>query len=52
MTGPFVLTLSCPDRIGIVHTVSGFLASRGCNIVDSHQFGDRDTRHFFMRVAF
>jgi formyltetrahydrofolate deformylase len=52
MTGPFVLTLSCPDRIGIVHAVSGFLASRGCNIVDSHQFGDRDNRQFFMRVAF
>jgi formyltetrahydrofolate deformylase len=48
----FVLTLSCPDRIGIVHAVSGFLASRGCNIVDSHQFGDRDTGRFFMRVAF
>jgi formyltetrahydrofolate deformylase len=52
MTGPFVLTLSCPDRVGIVHAVSGFLASRGCNIVDSHQFGDRDNRQFFMRVAF
>ena len=52
MTGPFVLTLSCPDRIGIVQVVSGFLASRGCNIIDSHQFGDRDNRHFFMRVAF
>jgi len=52
MTGPFVLTLSCPDRIGIVHAVSGFLASRDCNIVDSHQFGDRDNRQFFMRVAF
>ena len=52
MTGPFVLTLSCPDRLGIVHAVSGFLASRACNIVDSHQFGDRENRWFFMRVAF
>ena len=46
----FVLTLSCPDRLGIVHSVTGFLAEHGCNIVDSQQFGDRDTGRFFMRV--
>ena len=46
----YILTLSCPDRLGIVHAVSGFLADHGCNIVDSQQFGDRDTGHFFMRV--
>jgi formyltetrahydrofolate deformylase len=45
-----VLTLSCPDRLGIVHSVTGFLAEHGCNIVDSQQFGDRDTGRFFMRV--
>jgi formyltetrahydrofolate deformylase len=45
-----VLTLSCPDRLGIVHAVTGFLAEHGCNIVDSQQFGDRDTGRFFMRV--
>jgi formyltetrahydrofolate deformylase len=48
----FVLTLSCEDTIGIVHAVSGFLVDRGCNIIDSAQFGDPDTRRFFMRVAF
>jgi formyltetrahydrofolate deformylase len=46
----FTLTLSCPDRIGIVHGVTGFLAEHGCNIIDSQQFGDRDTGRFFMRV--
>jgi formyltetrahydrofolate deformylase len=46
----FTLTLSCPDRVGIVHGVTGFLAEHGCNIVDSQQFGDRDTGRFFMRV--
>jgi formyltetrahydrofolate deformylase len=45
-----VLTLSCPDRLGIVHSVTGFLAEHGCNIVDSQQFGDRDSGRFFMRV--
>jgi formyltetrahydrofolate deformylase len=47
-----VLTLSCDDTIGIVHAVSGYLVEHGCTIVDSAQFGDPDTRRFFMRVAF
>jgi formyltetrahydrofolate deformylase len=53
MTSPqFVLTLSCPDTVGIVHAVSGVLLERGCNIVDSAQFGDPGTNRFFMRVTF
>ena len=48
----FVLTLSCEDRIGIVHAVTGYLVDHECNIIDSAQFGDPDTRRFFMRVAF
>jgi formyltetrahydrofolate deformylase len=48
----YVLTLSCPDRPGIVAAVSGLLAERGCNILESQQFGDRDTGRFFMRVQF
>ena len=46
----FILTLSCPDQVGIVHAVTGFLSGHRCNIVDSQQFGDRDTGRFFMRV--
>ena len=49
---PYVLTLSCPDRPGIVAAVSGLLAERDCNIVESQQFGDRDTGRFFMRTQF
>ncbi len=48
----YVLILSCPDRPGIVHAVSGFLVERGANIVESQQFGDRLTDRFFMRIAF
>jgi formyltetrahydrofolate deformylase len=48
----YVLTLSCPDRRGIVHGVASFLVVTGCNILDSQQFGDRDTGLFFMRVHF
>jgi formyltetrahydrofolate deformylase len=48
----YVLTLSCPDRPGIVAAVSGVLAERDCNIVESQQFGDRGTGRFFMRTQF
>ena len=48
----YVLTLSCPDRPGIVAAVSGVLAGRDCNIVESQQFGDRGTGRFFMRTQF
>ncbi|MFZ6755670.1 formyltetrahydrofolate deformylase [Undibacterium sp. Ji50W] len=48
----YILTLSCPDQRGIVHSVSGFLAHHGCNIIDSAQFGDAQSATFFMRVHF
>ncbi|CAM5596849.1 formyltetrahydrofolate deformylase [Streptomyces spiroverticillatus] len=51
-TDHYVLTLSCPDKQGIVHAVSSYLFMTGCNIEDSRQFGDHDTGLFFMRVAF
>jgi len=45
-----VLALTCPDRPGIVHAVTGVLAARGGNITESQQFGDPGTSLFFMRV--
>jgi formyltetrahydrofolate deformylase len=45
-----VLTLSCPDRVGVVHAVTGVLAAQGANILDSQEYGDPDTGRFFMRV--
>lgn len=48
----YILTLSCLDQRGIVHRVSGFLADHGCNIIDSAQFGDAQSKLFFMRVHF
>lgn len=48
----YILTLSCPDRIGIVHAVSGWLLGLNGNIIDAQQFGDLETRHFFLRVYF
>jgi formyltetrahydrofolate deformylase len=47
-----ILTLSCPDRPGIVARVSTFLYERGCNILDAQQYDDEETDRFFMRVVF
>jgi formyltetrahydrofolate deformylase len=46
-----VITLTCPDQIGIVHAVSGLLGGNGWNIDDSQQFADTRTNRFFMRVV-
>jgi len=46
----WVLSLSCPDRPGIVHAVAGLLAEHGGNITESQQFGDALSGLFFMRV--
>lgn len=48
----YILTLSCPDKTGIVHAVSGWLLGLQGNIIDSQQFGDVETQRFFMRVHF
>lgn len=50
--GQFVLTLSCPDRAGIVAAVSNHLAAQDGNIVEAQQFGDAETGRFFMRLVF
>ena len=52
MTNAYILTLSCPDRMGIVHAVSGFLLERHSNIEEAAQYNDPATGLFFMRVQF
>ena len=52
MPRDYILTLSCPDRTGIVHRVAGLLFEHGCNILDAQQFGDAETGRFFLRVHF
>jgi formyltetrahydrofolate deformylase len=48
----YILTLSCPDRLGLVHAVSGFLLARSGNIEEAAQYNDPGTGLFFMRVQF
>ena len=50
ITHGFALTLSCEDRPGLVAAVAGFLAENRCNILESQQFDDVDSKRFFMRV--
>jgi formyltetrahydrofolate deformylase len=47
-----ILTLSCPDKPGIVARVSTYLFEAGANILDAQQFDDQETGQFFMRVVF
>lgn len=47
-----VLTLSCPDKSGIVHAVTGIFAKEGINVMDLQQFSDPVSQKFFMRVHF
>ncbi len=51
-TTAFVLTLTCPDRVGIVHAVTGLLAKHQGNITEAAQYSDLSTQRFFMRVRF
>lgn len=46
----FVLTVTCPDRVGIVAETAGFLARHDCSITEAHQHHEGDG--FFMRLAF
>ncbi len=46
------LTLSCPNRPGIVAKVSTFLFDSGFNILEAQQFDDVQINKFFMRVVF
>ena len=48
----YILTLACPDRAGIVHTITGLLLVHGGNITEAAQYNDPDTGLFFMRVQF
>ena len=48
----FVLTLSCPDKPGIVYAVASFLVQHSGNILASQQYGESPDGRFFMRVHF
>ncbi|NVN04233.1 formyltetrahydrofolate deformylase [Asaia spathodeae] len=48
----YCVTVTCEARRGVVAVISGYLAGKGCNISDSAQFDDSETKRFFMRTSF
>ncbi|MGP9649770.1 formyltetrahydrofolate deformylase [Glutamicibacter sp. AOP38-B1-38] len=50
MSNQYIVTLSCLDRPGIVHAISGGLLGAGCNITESQQYESPDSNTFFMRI--
>ncbi|MBS0614193.1 MAG: formyltetrahydrofolate deformylase [Proteobacteria bacterium] len=49
---PYILTATCPSRMGTTAAVTGFLASHRLYIMDMQQFDDTLTQRFFVRVTF
>jgi len=48
----FVLTFSCPERLGLVHSLTGVLVRHAGDIVELKQFDDAVTARFFFRAEF
>jgi formyltetrahydrofolate deformylase len=48
----FILTLSCPDGVGIVARLARLMEEHGCFITSSRTFGDPQTGRFFARLVF
>ena len=48
-THHYTLTISCPDRAGIIAAVSGFIAQHGGFIVEASYHTEQEAQRFFMR---
>ena len=48
----YILTASCPSRIGTVDVVTRFLCESGCYISELNSFDDELNQRFFIRVEF
>ena len=48
----YLLALSCPDRAGLIYTITRRLAQSGCNVMQSDTYRDPFREQFFMRVRF
>ena len=52
MQNSIILTITCPDRVGIVAAVSGFLSAQDAFITEAAQYGDPVSKQFFQRIVF
>jgi formyltetrahydrofolate deformylase len=46
----YVLTVTCPDRVGIVAAVTGLIAAQGGSVLEAAQHGDLGSGRFFLRI--
>ena len=51
-TENYYLTLTCPNKPGIVAAVSTYIFQAGGDIEEAQQFDDKASKRFFMRVSF
>ena len=49
VTSSYSLVVSCPDKVGVVAAVAGFVADRGGSLLESNHHTDVDEGWFFMR---
>lgn len=47
-----LLKLNCPDAVGLLARITGFIATSGGNLLDVSQYTDTTSRWFFARLAF
>lgn len=47
-----ILKLNCPDAVGLLARITGFIATSGGNLLDVSQYTDPLSRWFFARLAF
>lgn len=52
MAEAYILSLSCPDRVGLVARLARLMEEHDCFIVSSRTFGDPQTERFFARLVF
>ncbi len=48
----YILTLACPDRVGLVATLARLMETHGCFIAASRTFGDPVSGRFYARLVF
>ncbi len=46
----YILTITCPDRVGIVAAVTGLIAGHGGSVLEAAQHGDLQSGLFFLRI--
>ena len=52
MAATLLMTIDCPDRVGLLSTITGFVAGLRGNFVEVNQYTDEINGWFFARFAF